>query len=154
MIRLRLVSSNIDKSNISTADLWASLKDLKSIESHMTLRFLADDDTSLLESEDSDYVDKYEEETEDESVRAIDFDKDINRDGSDKEQTEDEDAKGSSVDVNEEDLGEDEFDKEESEESDNFDRSDEVEIEYEDVKGLGVKIVDIDDEYEISDLEL
>ena len=49
----------------------------------------------------------------------------------------------------------DESDKEESQDSDeNSDQSDEVETEDEDVVGLGVKIVDVDDESEISDLEI
>jgi len=90
----------------------------------MTSRFLADDDTSLLELEDSDYVDEYEEETEDEDVKrkgvkVVDFDKGLDRDGSNEEQIEDEDIEGSSMDVNDEDLGEDESDKEESQDSDN-----------------------------------
>jgi hypothetical protein len=55
----------------------------------MTLRFLANNDTSLLELKDSDYVNKYKEETEDKDI------------------------KGLAMDVNK-DLGEDEFNKEES----------------------------------------
>jgi hypothetical protein len=146
----------MDKPGVSTIDLWVGPKGLRS---RMTSRFLADDDTSLSESEDSDYVDEYKEETEDEDVerkgvKVVDFDKGLDGDGSDEEQIEDEDIEGSAVDVDE-DLGEDESDKEESQDSDeNSDQSDKVETEDEDVIGLGVKIVDVDDESEISDLEI
>jgi hypothetical protein len=84
----------------------------------MTLRFLANNDTSLLELKDSDYVNKYKEETEDKDikrkgVKVMDFNKGFNGDGLDKEQIEDKHIKGLAMDVNK-DLGEDEFNKEES----------------------------------------
>jgi hypothetical protein len=145
----------MDKPNVATVDLWAGPKYLESLRS-VTSKFLTDDDTSPSESEDSDYVDEYEEETEDEcverkDVKVVDFDEGIDGNGSEEERTEDEDVEGSDVDVDDEDLGKDESGKEESEDSDdNSDESDEVEPEDEDVEGLGVKIVDL----EISDLEL
>jgi hypothetical protein len=71
-----------------TLNLGAGPKDLESLRSHVTSRFLADNDTSLLESEDSNYVNKYKEETEDKGVKhkgvkVVDFDKGSNRDRSD-----------------------------------------------------------------------
>jgi len=77
----------MDKPGVSTIDLWVGPKGLRS---RMTSRFLADDDTSPSESEDSDYVDEYEEETEDEDVerkglKVVDFDKGLDGDGSDEE---------------------------------------------------------------------
>jgi hypothetical protein len=56
----------------------------------MTLRFLTNNDTSLLESEDSNYINKYKEETEDEDVehkdiKVMDFDKGLNKDRSNRE---------------------------------------------------------------------
>jgi rRNA biogenesis protein RRP5 len=108
----------MDKPNVSTVDLWAGPKDLRS---SVTSKVLVDDDTSPSESEDSDYVDEYEEETEDEGVegkdmKIVDFDESIDGDG--EERTEDEDVESSGVDVDEDDLGEDESDKEESKDYD------------------------------------
>ena len=87
----------------------------------MTLKLLVDDNTSLSESKDNNYVDKYKEETEDEvakrkDLKIVDFDKSINGDG--KKRTEDEDE-GSSVDIDKEDPGKDESNKEESEDYNN-----------------------------------
>jgi hypothetical protein len=145
----RLVTSNIDKANVSTVDLWAGPKDLKS---QVTLKLLVDDDTSPSELEGSDYVNEYKTEDED-----VEHEEEIlNSDQSDEVETEDEeDIEGSGVDVDEDDLGEDESDKEEIKDcDDSSDQSDEVETGDEDVEGLGVKIVDVDNEYDISDLEL
>jgi len=123
----------------------------------MTLKLLVDDNTSLSELKDSNYVDKYKEETEDKvakrkDLKIVDFDKSINRDG--KERIEDED-KGLSVDIDKEDPGKDEFDKEESEDyNNNSNLSDKVNTKDKDVKGLSVKIVDVDDKNDIFNLEL
>ena len=149
---IRLVTSNMDKPNISTVDLWAGPKDPESLTRRAASWFPTDDDTSSLESNDSDYVDE-EVETDDEGVerkgvKFVLFD-DKDGDESDEVRTEDEGIGGADYG----NLSEDEFDEEESEGSvDSFVES-EVETEDEDVGGLGVKIVDIDDN-EISDLEL
>jgi hypothetical protein len=87
----------------------------------MTLKPLVNKDTSLSELKDSNYIDKYKEETEDKiaklkDLKIINCNKSINRDN--KEQTEDED-KGLSVDINKEDLAKDESNKEESEDYNN-----------------------------------
>jgi len=87
----------------------------------VTSKLLVDNDTSLSESEDSDYVDEYKEETEDKvaelkDLKIVDCDESINRDG--EERTEDKD-KGSGIDIDKEDLGNDESDKEESEDYNN-----------------------------------
>jgi hypothetical protein len=89
----------MDRPNVSTVDLWAGLKGFRS---YVTLRFLADDNTLLSESEDSDYVDEYEEESENEgvefrAVEVVDCDEGINRDGSEEERMEDEDVEGLGV---------------------------------------------------------
>jgi hypothetical protein len=153
----RLVTSNMDKANVSTVDLWAGPKDLKS---QVTSKLLVDDDTSASDSEGSDYVNEYETEDEDferedESNKEEIEDYDDNSDQSDEVETEDdEDIEGSGVDVDGDDLGEDESGEEEIDNDDSSDQSDEMETENEDVEGLGVKIVDVDDEYDISDLEL
>jgi hypothetical protein len=56
----------------------------------VTLRFLANNNTSLLELEDSNYINNYKDETEDNSIKykdikVMDFNKGINRDRSNKE---------------------------------------------------------------------
>jgi hypothetical protein len=87
----------------------------------MTLKLLVDNNTSLSELEDNNYIDKYKEETEDKvakckDLKIVNFNKSINKDN--KEQIEDKD-KGLSVNINKEDPGKDEFNKEESEDYNN-----------------------------------
>jgi hypothetical protein len=153
----RLVTSNIDKANISTVDLWAGPKDLKS---QVTSKLLVDNDTSASDSEGSDYVNKYKTEDEDferkdESNKEEIKDYDNNSDQSDKVKTEDdEDIEGSGVDIDGDDLDEDESGEEEINNDDSSDQSDKMKTKNKDVEGLGMKIMDVDNEYNISDLEL
>ena len=56
----------------------------------MTLKFLANNDTSLSELKDSNYTNKYKEETEDKdikykSIKVINFNKGFNKDKFNKE---------------------------------------------------------------------
>ncbi|KAH7309381.1 hypothetical protein BKA65DRAFT_469477 [Rhexocercosporidium sp. MPI-PUGE-AT-0058] len=87
---LRLVTSNTDKPNVSTVDLWVGPKDSESLKCRAASWFMTDVDTSSLESEDSEYVDD-EVETDDEGVKHIDVGVgDINGGESDEAQNEDE----------------------------------------------------------------
>jgi hypothetical protein len=76
----------------------------------VTLKLLVDDNTSLLELKDSNYVNKYKKETKDKVVKLKDL-KIVNCDKSI--------DKGLSVNINKEDLSKDEFNKEESEDYNN-----------------------------------
>jgi len=72
----------------------------------------------LLKSKDSNYVDKYKEETEDKDIKCkglkvINFNKGLNKDKSDKEQIKDKDIKGLAININK-DLSKDKSNKEES----------------------------------------
>ncbi|PVH72073.1 hypothetical protein DL98DRAFT_577015, partial [Cadophora sp. DSE1049] len=140
---LRLVTSNIDKPDASTVDLWVGPKDSESLRCRAASWFMTDSDTSSLESGDSDYVDD-EVETDDEGVKHVGVE-DLSGGESDEARDEDE-----AMGIGYGNLSENGFDKEESEDSGDSSLESEVEIDDKDIGGLGVKIVDIDDD-DVSD---
>ncbi|KAH7370289.1 hypothetical protein BKA65DRAFT_531960, partial [Rhexocercosporidium sp. MPI-PUGE-AT-0058] len=138
---LRLVTSNTDKPNVSTVDLWVGPKDSESLKCRAASWFMTDGDTSSLESEDSEYVDD-EVETDDEGLKHIDVGVgDINRGESNEAQNEDE-----AMGIGYQNLSKNGFNEEESEDSSDSSLKSEVDINDEDIGSLDVKIVDIDND--------
>ncbi|CZT53509.1 uncharacterized protein RSE6_15124 [Rhynchosporium secalis] len=145
----RLVTRNIDKPNVSTVDLGVGPGESESLRYRTGSWFMTDGDTSSSESEDSEYVDD-EVETDDEGVKHLDEGVgDLDEGESDEARYED---KG--VGSGYESLSENGSDEEKSDYFGDSSLESEVEIDDEDIEGLGVKVVDIDDDDEISDFLL
>ena len=140
---LHIVTSNIDKPNVSTIDLWVGPKDPESFGLNAYVRrVLANDGTLLLDSEDIDYVDE-EEETDDEGLECKDV-----------VESDDEDIEGVHIGLDVGKLSGDGSMKGKREDcGDGYDELDELKTEDEDVEIVGRKIVVIDED-EISDFEL
>ena len=140
---LHIVTSNIDKPNVSTIDLWVGPKDPESFGLYAHVRRVLTNDGNLSsDSEDIDYVDE-EEETDDEGLECkdvVEFD--------------DEDIEGLHMGFDVGKLSGDGSMKEKREDcGDGYDELDELKTEDEDVEIVGRKIVVIDED-EISDFEL
>ncbi|KAG4412482.1 hypothetical protein IFR04_014376 [Cadophora malorum] len=144
---LRLVTSNRDKPGASIAVLGVGLKDSDHLRSRAASWFMTESDTSSLESDDSEYVDD-QEETDDEGSEHVGVE---NLCGGESDEARNEDEV---MGIGYGNISEKGSDEEENEDSGDSSLTSEVESDDEDIGSLGVRIVDIDDNDDVSDFLL
>jgi len=146
-IALRLVTSNRDKPGASIVVLGVGPKDSENLKFWAALWFITDNDTSSLESEDSEYVDD-EVKTDDERFKHVSVEN-LSESESDKARNEDK-----VISIGYGNLSENGFDEGERKDSEKSFVEMEFEIDDEDVRSLGMQIMDIDNDNDISNFLL